>query len=74
MPFWMIHPQHGEMPVYDRGEVERNEKFGWTLLNEGPAPDRKKPEPEAPADVVEAQEVSEEKPARRKPGPKPKAK
>lgn len=38
MPFWMTHPEHGRMPVYDRGEVERVEKHGWTMLNEGESP------------------------------------
>jgi hypothetical protein len=59
--YWLTNPQHGEMPVYDLADVERHKKWGWTLLNEGSAPLRKKPE--AP-EVVE----------RKKPGPKPKVK
>lgn len=46
MPYWMIHPKHGEMPVYDTGAVERAKVHGWTVLNEGDSPLReKKPEP-----------------------------
>jgi hypothetical protein len=38
MPYWMTNPDHGTMPVYDMGEVERVKKFGWTLLNVGESP------------------------------------
>lgn len=58
--FWLKHPEHGEMPAYDVAEVERNKKWGWELLNEGPSPLRDKP-----GEVV---------PERRKPGRPPKAK
>jgi hypothetical protein len=64
MPYWMTNPEHGVMPVYDTGEVERVKAHGWTLLNEGDSPLRKPVEAAPAAPVVE----------RRKPGPKPKAK
>lgn len=38
MPYWVTNPDHGMMPVYDMGEVERVKKFGWTLLNVGESP------------------------------------
>jgi hypothetical protein len=38
MPYWLTNPDHGTMPVYDMGEVERVKKFGWTLLNVGESP------------------------------------
>jgi hypothetical protein len=40
MPYWLTNPDHGMMPVYDMGEVERVKKFGWTLLNVGESPIR----------------------------------
>jgi len=39
MPHWMKSAEHGIMPVYDLGEVERHKKLGWVLLNTGEAPD-----------------------------------
>jgi hypothetical protein len=38
MPYWLTNPDHGIMPVYDLGEVERNKLHGWTLLNVGESP------------------------------------
>jgi len=38
MPYWMTNPDHGMMPLYDMGEVERVKRFGWTLLNVGESP------------------------------------
>lgn len=38
MPFWMKSAEHGVMPVYDMGEVERAKGHGWELINEGPSP------------------------------------
>jgi len=50
MPHWMKHSDHGIMPVYDLGEVERNKKFGWVFLNTGEDADRTvKPVMPAPA-------------------------
>lgn len=40
MPYWMKHADHGEMPVYDLGEVERHKKLGWEFVNQGEAPIR----------------------------------
>jgi hypothetical protein len=40
MPFWMVHKEHGDMPVYDTGEKDRIEKLGWKLLNTGEWPAR----------------------------------
>lgn len=40
MPYWLNHPAHGEMVVYDRADVEKHEKLGWSMLNEGNAPQR----------------------------------
>ena len=67
MPFWMIHPQHGRMPVYDRGEVERVEKHGWTLLNEGESPAAQPVTATAPADAV-VEVAGDTATVRRKPG------
>ena len=44
MPYWLTNPDHGILPVYDMGEVERCKQFGWTLLNHGESPERAKPE------------------------------
>jgi hypothetical protein len=41
MPYWMTNPEHGMMPVYSMGEVERAQKSGWALLNEGEGPVQK---------------------------------
>jgi hypothetical protein len=38
MPYWLTNPDHGTMPVYDAGDVERHKKMGWTLLNVGESP------------------------------------
>jgi hypothetical protein len=38
MPYWLTNPDHGVMPVYDMGDVERNKAHGWTLLNVGESP------------------------------------
>jgi hypothetical protein len=65
MPFWMTNPKHGVMPVYSFGEVDQAKVHGWELLNEGDAPAR-------PAPAAKAVQV--DTPARKKPGPKPKAK
>lgn len=54
MPYWMKHPHHGEMPLYDMGEVERHKKLGWDFVNDGPSPNR--PPKNAPADDVEVQD------------------
>lgn len=43
MPYWLTNPDHGVMPVYDMGDVERNKVHGWELLNQGPEPMRKVP-------------------------------
>ena len=29
MPHWMKSAEHGVMPLYDMGEVERHKKLGW---------------------------------------------
>jgi hypothetical protein len=42
----MKHEEHGEMPVYDKAEVEKHEKLGWKFVNEGHSIDREKPEVE----------------------------
>jgi hypothetical protein len=65
MPYWMENPEHGVMPVYDMGDVERNMAHGWVLLNVGESPALKAEKP-----AVETIET----PVRKKPGPKPKAK
>jgi hypothetical protein len=85
MPYWLTNPDHGTMPVYDMGEVERVKKFGWTLLNQGESPilvpvingDATR----EPEDVIEEQEAPEivalpvvSEPPKRKPGRPPKAK
>jgi hypothetical protein len=44
MPYWMTNPEHGVMPVYDMGDVERNKVHGWVLLNEGESPAMKSAE------------------------------
>lgn len=64
MPYWMTNPLHGVMPVYSQSEVEQAKVHGWSLLNEGGSPAFSKP----------AAVVQEPAPARKKPGPKPKAK
>lgn len=30
----MIHPQHGAMHAYDRGEIERLKSLGWSIEGE----------------------------------------
>lgn len=72
MPYWMTNPSHGVMPCYDLGEVERNKVHGWTLLNEGPAPVYPKAEPTGME--ITHKWVTSNEAARKKPGPKPKAK
>jgi hypothetical protein len=54
----MVHPDHGATHVYDTSELERLKGYGWSVEGEEAKP--VKTEPEAPA--------------RKKPGPKPKAK
>lgn len=73
MVYYLTHAEHGRMPVYDKGEIERMAKFGWSL--EGsvvgvivPGIDPAQSPPVAPALAV-VPEVQ-----RKKPGPKPKAK
>lgn len=42
MPTRMTHPQHGATHAYDKGEIERLEKLGWSV--EKPAePEKRKP-------------------------------
>jgi hypothetical protein len=45
----MTNPDHGVMPVYDMGDVERNKVHGWVLLNEGESPNLKPAEVSADA-------------------------
>lgn len=45
--YYVVHPQHGRMPVADMGEVERVKKFGWVL--EVPKPAEPKRGPGRPA-------------------------
>jgi hypothetical protein len=63
MPYWITNPDHGTLPVYDMGEVERVKKFGWTLLNVGESPIRgpvvNGDTERAPEDVVEEQKPAE---------------
>lgn len=35
MPHWMKSADHGVMPLYDMGEVERHKKLGWVYVNTG---------------------------------------
>jgi hypothetical protein len=84
MPYWVTNPDHGMMPVYDMGEVERVKKFGWTLLNVGESPivpvingdTSREPEDEIATEadpvIVALPVVSD--PPKRKPGRPPKAK
>ena len=84
MPYWLTNPEHGTMPVYDLGEVERNKKFGWTLLNEGESPLRALPKDSSNAmenywrtAATESIALAPKAPfveAKRKPGRPPKAK
>lgn len=61
MPYWLTNPEHGVMPVYDLGEVERNKVHGWTLLNVGESPEL-------------APKGQPAEPIKRKPGRPPKVK
>lgn len=48
MPYWLKHAEHGQMPVYNTGDVERHKQWGWVLLNEGNEPAKEaapKPDP-----------------------------
>lgn len=90
MPYWITNPDHGIMPVYDMGEVERNKAHGWTLLNVGEIPIRApvmngdtEREPERVIEEQSAEQVLKESlaesmrldpPPKRKPGRPPKAK
>lgn len=59
MPHWMKHPNHGELPAYDLGEVERLKKLGWFHLNTGDAPDRTKKAPDVAEPVTETPTMDE---------------
>lgn len=59
MPHWMKHPNHGELPAYDLGEVERLKKLGWFHLNTGDAPDRTKKAPDVAETVTETPTLDE---------------
>jgi hypothetical protein len=66
--YWMTNKDHGIMPVENLSEVQRNEKHGWTFLNQGETPDLLA-KPAAVEEVTEA-----DAPTQKKRGPKPKAK
>jgi hypothetical protein len=75
MPYWLTNPEHGVMPVYDMGEVERNKVHGWMLLNEGESPLRHiGPPPEAEPIKLLASNEPPLLPLKRKPGRPPKVK
>lgn len=57
MPYWMTHPKHGTMPVYDTGAVDRAKVNGWSVLNVGDSPNRPRPTP-APTPAPIAAPVS----------------
>jgi hypothetical protein len=73
MPYWMVHEEHGEMPVYDGGAKDAAEKLGWKLLNTGESPNRppKASASDAPAPVDEEPATpAAAPPAKKKPGKK----
>lgn len=79
MPYWLTNADHGTMPVYDPGEVERVKKFGWTLLNVGESPDHATTLKDALAESMRGHgEIVAlpvvDQPEKRKPGRPPKAK
>ena len=49
MVYYITHPKHGRMPVYDKSEVTRHAQWGWSLetapavVAEKVEPERKKP-------------------------------
>jgi hypothetical protein len=76
MPYWLTNPDHGTMPVYSQGDVERHKKMGWSLLNVGESPNLppKRAAVAPPAPVVAAVPemialpVVHAEPEKRKPG------
>ena len=38
MIYWMESADGGRMPVYDKGESDKLQGIGWTLINFGPEP------------------------------------
>lgn len=63
----MVHPQHGATHAYDKGEIERLEKLGWSVEGAAQAI-------QWPTNEEVAERLAAIAPARKKPGPKPKAK
>lgn len=51
MPHWMVHPDHGTMPVYSMSEVAQVQSLGWSLLNTGERPEYPKRAPEPSPDM-----------------------
>lgn len=75
----MVHPEHGATHVYDQGEMARLQGLGWSVEGEP----RCKPSTftehidttgKEPATVISVVDDPAQIPARKKPGPKPKAK
>lgn len=77
MPYWLRHHDHGVMPVYNAGEVDKHKALGWALLNEGESPEGGTP-PTSDDDSAQGDDhlrmIRDCVQPRRKPGPKPKVK
>lgn len=71
----MVHPLHGATHAYDNGEIERLKGFGWAVevppSNHIPVEDMRVIHEGIPLDVFVQPSPAV---ARKKPGPKPKAK